>query len=106
MKRPLHPRAVREIPAAAYSAAADKLARHVPVLVDAVVEALAPRDRALYVDGTFGAGGYSRALLEAAECRVFAIDRDPDAVERGRDLTAAFGGRLEIIEGNFGDMER
>ena len=106
MKRPLHPPAGGELPTAAYSATAGKPAHHVPVLVDAVVEALAPRDGALYVDGTFGAGGYSRALLEAAECRVFAIDRDPDAVERGRDLRAAFDGRLKIVEGNFGDMER
>ena len=45
--------------------------------------ALAPRDGAIYVDGTFGAGGYSAALLGAARCRVFGIDRDPDAVRRG-----------------------
>ncbi len=61
---------------------------HVPVMVDAAVAALAPRDDALYVDGTFGAGGYSRALLEAAHCRVVAIDRDPDAARRGRELAA------------------
>ena len=57
-------------------------------MVDAVVAALAPRDDALYVDGTFGGGGYSRALLAAAHCRVVAIDRDPDAVRRGRELAA------------------
>ncbi len=50
---------------------------------------LAPRDDALYVDGTFGAGGYSRALLAAANCRVVAIDRDPDAVRRGHELARA-----------------
>lgn len=79
---------------------------HVPVLVQAVLKALAPRDGALYVDATFGAGGYSRALLAAANCRVAAIDRDPNAVRRGRDLAGACDGRLEIIEGTFGDMER
>jgi len=81
-------------------------AAHVPVMAGAVIEALAPCDDALYVDGTFGAGGYSRALLEAANCRVIGIDRDPDAVRRGDELAAAYGGRLIIIEGNFGDMER
>jgi 16S rRNA (cytosine1402-N4)-methyltransferase len=81
-------------------------AGHLPVLVEAVVDVLSPRDDALYVDGTFGAGGYSGALLAAANCRVVAIDRDPDAVRRGRELARPLGGRLTIIEGNFGDMER
>jgi len=81
-------------------------AGHVPVLVKAVIDVLSPRDDALYVDGTFGAGGYSEALLAAANCRVVAIDRDPDAVRRGSQMADAHGGRLAIIEGNFGDMER
>ena len=59
---------------------------HRPVLLTEVIEALAPRDGAIYVDGTFGAGGYSRALLEAAHCTVFAIDRDPDAVKGAAPL--------------------
>lgn len=79
-------------------------AAHVPVLLGAVLGALAPRDGAVYVDGTFGAGGYSAALLDAAHCRVVAIDRDPGAVERGRALAERHGGRLMIIEGRFGDM--
>jgi 16S rRNA (cytosine1402-N4)-methyltransferase len=79
-------------------------AEHVPVLLDAVLAALAPRDGAVYVDGTFGGGGYSEALLGAARCRVFAIDRDPEAVEHGRMLAEQHGGRLTIIEGRFGDM--
>lgn len=77
---------------------------HIPVLLHEVVEALAPRDGGVYVDGTFGAGGYSRALLEAADCRVWGIDRDPEAIERGRLLAQQFPGRLEVIEGRFGDM--
>jgi 16S rRNA (cytosine1402-N4)-methyltransferase len=77
---------------------------HVPVLLDEVVQALHPHDGGLYVDGTFGAGGYSRALLDAADCRVYAIDRDPAAIERGRELAARYAGRLEIIEGRFGDL--
>jgi 16S rRNA (cytosine1402-N4)-methyltransferase len=83
-----------------------KPAEHVPVMVDMVIDALALRDGALYVDGTFGAGGYSRALLDAANCRVVAIDRDPEAVARGRELARGYDGRLDIVEGNFGDMER
>jgi 16S rRNA (cytosine1402-N4)-methyltransferase len=79
-------------------------AGHVPVLVPEVLAALAPRDDAVYVDGTFGAGGYSKALLAAAHCRVFAIDRDPEAAERGRSLAARHGGRLRVLEGRFGDM--
>lgn len=84
----------------------DLPSNHLPVLVDAVLDALAPRDGAVYVDGTFGAGGYSAALLAAASCRVVGIDRDPDAVRRGKDLAAAHPGRLTVLEGRFGDMER
>jgi 16S rRNA (cytosine1402-N4)-methyltransferase len=79
---------------------------HIPVLVDAVLAALAPRDDATYIDATFGAGGYSDAILGAARCRVFGIDRDPDAVARGRALADKHGGRLTLIAGPFGDMER
>jgi 16S rRNA (cytosine1402-N4)-methyltransferase len=79
---------------------------HIPVLVEAVLAALAPRDDAVYVDATFGAGGYSEALLGAARCRVFGIDRDPEAVARGEALAAHYGGRLTLIAGPFGDMER
>jgi 16S rRNA (cytosine1402-N4)-methyltransferase len=79
---------------------------HIPVLLDAVLAALAPRDGAVYVDGTFGAGGYSAALLMAAPCHVLGIDRDPDAVRRGVALAAQHPGRLTLLEGRFGDMER
>ncbi len=77
---------------------------HTPVMLPEVMEALAPRDGALYVDGTFGGGGYSEALLRSCDCRVFGIDRDPDAVRRGQDLAARFQGRLRVLEGRFGDM--
>jgi 16S rRNA (cytosine1402-N4)-methyltransferase len=79
-------------------------AGHVPVLLDAVLAALAPRDDAVYVDGTFGGGGYSEGLLNAAHCRVFGIDRDPEAVRRGRDLAERYGERLRLLQGRFGDM--
>ncbi len=77
---------------------------HRPVMVEAVVKALAPRAGAIYVDGTFGGGGYSRALLEAADCTVWGIDRDPDAARRGAALADAFPGRIEVLHGHFGDM--
>jgi 16S rRNA (cytosine1402-N4)-methyltransferase len=79
---------------------------HLPVLLDAVLAVLAPRDGAVYVDGTFGSGGYSAALLAAAGCRVLGIDRDPAAIRRGSALAARHAGRLQLIEGRFGDMER
>lgn len=79
---------------------------HIPVLLREVIDALAPQDGGVYVDGTFGAGGYTRAILEAADCRVWGIDRDPAAIERGRVLAQQFPGRLEIVEGCFGDMDR
>jgi 16S rRNA (cytosine1402-N4)-methyltransferase len=79
---------------------------HVPVLVDAVLAALAPRGDALYVDATFGRGGHSVALLAAARCRVVGLDRDPEAIGYGRALTERYGGRLTLIEGRFSEMMR
>ena len=77
--------------------------RHVPVLLAEVIEALQPRDGSLTLDGTFGAGGYSRALLERG-ATVVALDRDPAAVLGGADLVAAAGGRLRLLEARFGDV--
>jgi 16S rRNA (cytosine1402-N4)-methyltransferase len=77
---------------------------HIPVLLQEVVSALAPANGAIFVDGTFGAGGYSKALLAAAACRVVGIDRDPNAVERGRALSEHYAGRLTVLAGRFGDM--
>lgn len=79
---------------------------HVPVMLADVLDVLKPRDGGIYVDGTFGAGGYTRAILGAADCAVLAIDRDPSAILRGRALATEFAGRLTLIEGCFGDMER
>ena len=80
--------------------------RHEPVLLAEVVAALAPRDGGTYVDGTFGAGGYARGLLEAAGCAVLGIDRDPDAIRRGRMMVDRYQGRLTLIEGRFGVMDQ
>ncbi|MFZ5671824.1 MAG: 16S rRNA (cytosine(1402)-N(4))-methyltransferase RsmH [Pseudomonadota bacterium] len=80
-------------------------ARHRPVMLAEVLSALAPRDGGIYIDGTFGAGGYTRGILTAADCRVLAIDRDPDAIKGGAALAAAFPDRLTLVEGRFSDME-
>ncbi len=81
-------------------------ARHVPVLLEAAVAALAPADGETIVDATFGAGGYAEALLAAARCRVIALDRDPEAVRRGRALARAHGGRLAVHERRFSGLDR
>ncbi|MEM8876411.1 MAG: 16S rRNA (cytosine(1402)-N(4))-methyltransferase RsmH [Pseudomonadota bacterium] len=77
---------------------------HRPVLLDPVLAAMAPRDDAVYLDGTFGAGGYSRALLQAADCRVIAIDRDPSAQTAANTLKDAFGDRFTFFEGRFSQL--
>ena len=77
---------------------------HLPVLLDEVLEALAPHPGATYLDGTFGGGGYTAAILAAAPCTVWAIDRDPAAIARGAALAARHPGCLHLIEGRFGDM--
>jgi 16S rRNA (cytosine1402-N4)-methyltransferase len=78
---------------------------HLPVMLKEVLAAIAPRDGGHYVDGTFGGGGYARAILEAADCRVLGIDRDPDAIARGQALVEHFAGRLTLVEGEFSRME-
>ena len=79
-------------------------AGHIPVLAREVIDALQPRDGGRYVDGTFGAGGYTAAMLDRADCQVIAIDRDPDAIAAGQALAARYAPRLRLIEGRFGDM--
>jgi len=78
---------------------------HLPVMLSEVLEMLQPRDGAHYVDGTFGGGGYSSAILEAADCKVLGIDRDPDAIARGQALVHRFGGRLTLVQGEFSRMD-
>lgn len=78
---------------------------HSPVLLEEVLTALAPRDGGIYVDGTLGGGGYTRKILEAADCTVWGIDRDPDAIARNAELAAQFTGRLHLLPGRFGDMD-
>lgn len=77
------------------------MSAHAPVLLDETTALIAPGADKTYVDATFGAGGYSRAWLEAARCTVWGIDRDPEAVARGRALEQASEGRFHMVEGPF-----
>ncbi|ACL60315.1 16S rRNA (cytosine(1402)-N(4))-methyltransferase RsmH [Methylobacterium nodulans] len=81
---------------------------HIPVLLKEVRSALRLGEGpGIVVDGTFGAGGYTRAILEADPGqRVIAIDRDPTAIATGRGLAAAMAGRLMLVQGRFGELDR
>lgn len=76
---------------------------HYPVMLTDVLAAMKPQDGEVYLDGTFGAGGYSRALLEGANCTVIAIDRDPSVTETANKLSQEFGERFIFLKGCFGD---
>ena len=78
---------------------------HIPVLLCEVADAIAPKGGDVIVDGTFGGGGYARALLRRARCSVIGIDRDPAAIERGKEFVREFPGRLTLINGPFGSMQ-
>ncbi len=86
------------------SAVAGGLARHIPVLGRRAVEYLAVRDGGVYLDTTFGAGGYSRAILDAARCSVIAIDRDPGALAQATDLIAASDGLFVLEQDRFSNL--
>ena len=77
---------------------------HKPVMLAEMLNWLAPKDGGVYIDGTFGAGGYSRAILEKANCKVYAIDRDPTTREFAEILELEFAGRFVWLLGNFVDM--
>jgi 16S rRNA (cytosine1402-N4)-methyltransferase len=79
--------------------------RHLPVLLDEVIASLAIRPGETHVDGTFGAGGYSRAILASGAERVIAFDRDPDAIAEGAALVAESGGRLTLVQRCFSEMD-
>jgi 16S rRNA (cytosine1402-N4)-methyltransferase len=87
------------------SASTEPAARHIPVLLDEVIDSLAIRAGETHVDGTFGAGGYSRAILESGAGRVIAFDRDPDAIAEGAALVAESGGRLTLVQRCFSEMD-
>ena len=77
---------------------------HQSVLLNEVVDALGPQNGGCYLDATFGNGGYSRAILDAASCTLLAIDRDPDAVARGEPMVSEYDGRFHLVEGCFSVM--
>ena len=81
-------------------------APHIPVLLDAVIDALAIAPGETHVDGTFGAGGYTKAILDKGAARVFAFDRDPDAILYGEALAASSGERLTLVPDRFSRMRQ
>lgn len=79
--------------------------RHIPVLLAEVLETLQPGPGQRIIDGTFGAGGYTRAILEAAPCEVLALDRDPSAIAGGASLVDQYAPRLKLVESEFGRLD-
>ncbi|MCI5049836.1 MAG: 16S rRNA (cytosine(1402)-N(4))-methyltransferase RsmH [Rickettsiales bacterium] len=77
---------------------------HISVMLNEVIEALKPADGETYVDATFGAGGYTRAILDAAKCSVYAIDRDPQVVMLADALARDYPGRFLLLTGCFSNM--
>ena len=80
-------------------------AKHIPVMLQEVLEYLNPQDGEVYVDATFGNGGYSEAILKSANCKVIAIDRDPTVLPRVKELKEAFGERFDFCQGTFGSIK-
>jgi 16S rRNA (cytosine1402-N4)-methyltransferase len=78
---------------------------HIPVMLDHVVEHMSASDGDVLLDGTFGGGGYTRALLESASCTVLGVDRDPDALKRSAAVSEQYGGRFHMLAGRFGDTD-
>lgn len=83
----------------------DDSAPHIPVLGGPVLEWLSPHEGGVYVDATFGAGGYTRAILDVTGTRVIAIDRDRTAIAAGRSLVSQSGGRLTLVEDRFSNLD-
>ena len=79
--------------------------KHYPVMLSDVLAALAPQDGETYIDGTFGNGGYSEAILKSAKCNVIGLDRDPNVQPRADELGRAFPGKFNLIETPFSKMD-
>lgn len=86
------------------SANAPQIAPHIPVLIEPLLAAVAPVG-GVWLDGTFGAGGYTRRLLEAGAKKVIAVDRDPSVFELAASWAQDYAGRLELVEGTFSDLD-
>lgn len=78
--------------------------KHIPVMLQEVLAALNPQKGEVYVDATFGNGGYTRAILEATNCKVIALDRDPTVRIRANEIKNMYGERFEFRFGQFGDF--
>ena len=78
---------------------------HIPVLIRPLIRAVSPVS-GVWLDGTFGAGGYTRALLEAGADKVIGVDRDPLAFEMAKPWIGDFGDRIEFVQGTFSDMDQ
>ena len=83
---------------------AEAKAKHIPVMLKEVLQYLHPQSGEVYVDATFGNGGYTKAVLEAAACKVIALDRDPNVIVRANEFKNMYGNRFEFRAGNFGDF--
>lgn len=78
--------------------------KHIPVMLNEVLQSLAPADGKVYVDATFGNGGYTQAILDSANCKVIAIDRDPNVKQRADEIKGKYGNRFEFYAGCFGNI--
>lgn len=76
---------------------------HIPVMLNEMLANLAPKDDEFYLDCTFGAGGYSEAILESRDCYITALDRDPNVIKRAEEIKQNYGERFDFIETNFAD---
>lgn len=81
------------------------MGEHIPVLLNEMLAALNPQDGGVYLDATFGGGGYTKAILDAAHCDVIALDRDPDAISRADLLTVKYPDRFQFFQGTFSDLQ-
>lgn len=79
--------------------------KHYPVMLNEVLQALTPKDGEVYVDATFGNGGYSEAILQAADCKLIALDRDETVRPRADELKQKFGARFDFRLGCFGNFD-
>lgn len=78
---------------------------HIPVMLNEMLHYLSPKDGEIYVDGTFGAGGYTKSILDAANCNVYAIDCDPFVVQNSAKIEQQYQDRFKLLQGKFGQME-
>lgn len=79
---------------------------HIPVMLPEVLDALNPEGGKTYIDGTFGAGGYTSAILDHANCNVIAIDRDPTAIQNGQVVVEKYAPRLKLVQNQFGNAQQ